>query len=101
MLFIHGLSCLQSGEILDVEAMADKLRAAHKEYQRRQKSVFMKQVERAFGAVMHRKDAQDPEAQLQVLTLPYHLLKQITSSARLKQCVPQQCMLAIRSIFVL
>ncbi|CAL8469009.1 g8550 [Coccomyxa elongata] len=55
----------QTGELADIEAVSDHLRAAHKEYQRRQRSVFIKQVERALGVARQRNDTLDSEAQLQ------------------------------------
>ena len=57
---------LQTGDLADIEAVSDHLRAAHKEYQRRQRSVFIKQVERALGVARQRNDTLDSEAQLQV-----------------------------------
>lgn len=57
---------LQTGDLADIEAVSDHLRAAHKEYQRRQRSVFIKQVERALGLARQRNDTLDSEAQLQV-----------------------------------
>ncbi|BDA42994.1 probable nuclear valosin-containing protein-like at C-terminar half [Coccomyxa sp. Obi] len=57
----------QTGELGDIEAVSDHLRATHKEYQRRQRSVFIKQVERALGVARQRNDTLDNEAQLQEL----------------------------------
>ncbi len=57
---------LQTGQLADIDAVSDHLRAAHKEYQRRQRSVFIKQVERALGVARQRNDTLDSEAQLQV-----------------------------------
>lgn len=60
---------LQRTDIDDVPNLADLLRTTFKEYQRRQRGPFLKQVERA--AQLARQARPDAEAQLQVHL--YHL----------------------------
>ena len=61
---------LQSGELGDIVSVADHLRAAYPEYQRRQRAVFIKQVERAVGQARQKSSTVNSEAQLQVLPSP-------------------------------
>lgn len=55
---------LQRTDIDDIPNLADLLRTTFKEYQRRQRGPFLKQVERA--AQLARQARPDAEAQLQV-----------------------------------
>lgn len=56
---------LQRTDIDDIPHLADLLRTTFKEYQRRQRGPFLKQVERA--AQLARQAKPDPEALLQVI----------------------------------
>ena len=61
----NGVLCvLQRADIDDIPHLADLLRTTFKEYQRRQRGPFLKQVERA--AHLARQARPDPEVQLQV-----------------------------------
>ncbi len=55
---------MQRVDFDDVPHLADLLRTTFKEYQRRQRGPFLKQVERA--AQFAKQARQDPETQLQV-----------------------------------
>ena len=60
----HFYSVLQRTDIDGIPHLADLLRTTFKEYQRRQRGPFLKQVERA--AQLARQAQPDPETQLQV-----------------------------------
>ena len=61
---LKATSIVQKTDIDDVPHLADLLRVTFKEYQRRQRGPFLKQVARA--AQIAKQIQQGPEAQLQV-----------------------------------